>query len=142
MTGGRQERGPRGGLRTADSRAPMSTATAPTWSAPCALAAGGSVCQMMGMYRWLDHRWRVVAIVFVLTCAAAADADDRERSVRKNPFVTDQYDVYRDGRRAGTIRPDPCVPDRYDLRDDRGRSEGTIRKNPFIRDQWDVETRE
>ena len=138
MTGGRQERGPRGGLRTADSRPPVSTATAPTWSAPCALAAGGSVCQMMGMYRWLDHRWRVVAIVFVLTCAAAADADDRERSVRKNPFVKDQYDVYENGRRTGTVRANPFAKGQLDVRDEHGRTRETVRPNPFVTDQYDV----
>jgi len=84
----------------------------------------------------------MLAIVLLVTIAAAVHADDARRAVRKNPFVTDQYDVYRDGRRAGIIRPDPFVPDRYDLRDDRGRPQGTIRQNPFVRDQWDVETRE
>ena len=83
----------------------------------------------------------VLALVAVATLlpGAPARAGERQQTVRENPFIEGQYDIFEDGRRTGTVRENPFIEGQYDLFDSNGRRTGTARENPFIDNQWDVD---
>jgi hypothetical protein len=75
--------------------------------------------------------------------AGAARGGEADRTVRKNPFIDGQYDVY-DGseRRVGTVRANPFIADRYDLYDAEGRRTGELRGSPFVDGEWKLDSTE
>jgi hypothetical protein len=97
----------------------------------------------MGAY---THRWLLgvcVAIAVGVTLAASAvQAGDGQRTIRKDVFLEDNYQIYEDGHQVGTVRPDPLLKDQYEVQDQRGRPVGELRKDPFLDDQWEFKGNE
>ena len=61
-------------------------------------------------------------------------------TIRPNPFIDGQYDIFDDGKRVGTIRENPFIDGQLDVEDGAGHRTETIRRNPFIDGQYDVES--
>ncbi len=79
-----------------------------------------------------------VALALAVTLgASAAEGGDGQRTIRKDVFLEDTYQIYEDGHQVGTVRPDPLLKDQYEVQDQRGRPVGELRKDPFLNDQWD-----
>jgi uncharacterized UPF0146 family protein len=73
-----------------------------------------------------------VAVALAVTLAAsAAKAGDGQRTIRKDVFLEDQYQIYEDGHQVGTVRPDPLLKDQYEVQDQRGRPVGGLHKDPL-----------
>jgi hypothetical protein len=75
----------------------------------------------------------------LIPLAAPAPADDRNVTIRPNPFVAGQSDIIEDGSRVGTVRQNPFVHGQYDLYDRSGQRTGVVRENPFVPGELDVE---
>ncbi len=92
----------------------------------------------MGVYtsRWLPGIGVAIALG-VMLAASAAQAGDAQRTIRKDVFLEDTYQIYEDGHQVGTVRPDPLLKDQYEVQDQRGRPLGELRKDPFLDDRWE-----
>ena len=107
---------------------------------PARLPAGGRGCRMIPMCCPVHRQWRLLAVLLLMTIAAGARAEDGRSTVRKDPFMRDQYNVYEDGHRTGTVRPNPFVKGQLDVRDEHGRVRETVRPDPFVKGQYDIDT--
>jgi len=107
---------------------------------PAPLPSGGRGCRIMPMCRPVHRQWRLLAVSLLMTIAAGARAEDGRSTVRKDPFVRDQYNGYEDGHRTGTVRPNPFVKGQLDVRDEHGRVRETVRPDPFVKGQYDIDT--
>ena len=106
---------------------------------PGGLAANGFMCKLIRMGRPAHCRRRLLVVALLVTTAVGARAEDGRRTVRKDPFVRDQYNVYEDGHRTGTVRPNPFVKGQLDVRDEHGRVRETVRPDPFVKGQYDID---
>ncbi|MDX2169716.1 MAG: hypothetical protein SF182_21785 [Deltaproteobacteria bacterium] len=87
-------------------------------------------------------RWfRPLTLLAIPLLAATARAGDpAPTTLRPNPFLAGQLDVYgSDGRRTGIVRPNPFLDDQLDLYDADGRRTGTLRENPFLPGEYELE---
>lgn len=73
--------------------------------------------------------WTVVASV-ALGCSQGWAWETR-REIRRDPFSTDVYQVYENGRWVGTVRKDPLRSDTYRWEEPGGKVRGEVRKDPF-----------
>ncbi len=88
-------------------------------------------------------RKRIVAIALGVTVAiGTAQAGDAQRTIRKDVFLEDTYQIYEDGHQVGTVRPDPLLKDQYEVQDQRGRPVDELHKDPFLNDQWEFKGHE
>ena len=106
---------------------------------PAALAADEFMYKRIRMGRPAHYRRRLLVLALLVTMAAGVRAEDGRRTVRKDPFVHDQYNVYEDGHRTGTVRPNPFVKGQLDVRDEHGRVRETVRPDPFVKGQYDID---
>jgi hypothetical protein len=79
-----------------------------------------------------------ITIALALTLAASAvQAGGSQRTIRKDVFLEDHYQIYEDGHHVGTVRPDPLLKDHYEVQDQTGRPVGDLHKDPILDDQWE-----
>jgi hypothetical protein len=85
--------------------------------------------------------YAAVALGMMLV-ASIVRAGESQRTIRKDVFLEDNYQIYEDGHQVGTARPDPLLKDQYEVQDQRGRPVGELRKDPFLDDQWEFKGHE
>jgi hypothetical protein len=87
---------------------------------------------------------RLVLAVAIASAILAGRAygGDGDRTVRENPFIDGQYDVYESGKRVGTVRANPFIADQYDTYDADGRRTGELRRSPFVGGEWKLDSME